>query len=335
MNVLPKEEFFDAVRRHICQILGFDYGFIDFAQAHEIINLVSFSADDSNLEARGFIDSLQDEHNQPVSTTNTHLAQKVKQTQKPWQGRLYPGGKDAAKRDEADSYPYAIVPVAGGPGGGVGLIRILSFDSSREIGNEDLQTLKLMGEHLCSMPQFGQLVEKKVQEQQRELLNAENVLIVHSNRLTRRRYSRVLGSSYRVVEADNADRALDLLKENVSDNPIDLVMLAGDAPGYDFCKVLKESAQWKHMPVIIVLPPDAPPDARVDGLNVGADDCLPENCLDSELLARTRSSLRHRKTERELAVQLQLLEVYAQKLEHATENLALEKKTEVSQRKTM
>jgi hypothetical protein len=28
-SALPKEEFLDAVQRHICQVLGFDYGFID------------------------------------------------------------------------------------------------------------------------------------------------------------------------------------------------------------------------------------------------------------------------------------------------------------------
>ena len=86
----PKEEFFDAVRRHICQILGFDFGFIDFAQGHEIFNLVSFSADDNDAEARQFVEKLTDEHNQPVTATNTLLAQKVKQTQNPWQGLVIP-----------------------------------------------------------------------------------------------------------------------------------------------------------------------------------------------------------------------------------------------------
>lgn len=336
-NLPAKEEFFDAVRRHICQILGFDYGFIDFARAHEIINLVSFSADDNDAEARMFIESLVDEHNQPVTSANTHVAQKVKQTQKPWQSRVYARpAAGSSEQPDKEGYPYAIVPIAGGPGGGVGLIRIISFDSSREIDMKDLNTLRLMGEHLCNMPQFGLLVEKKLNEQQRELFNAENVLIVHQNRLTRRRYSRVLGGTFRITEAENVDKALELLQSNLEESPIDLIVLDSgmkESSGYAFCKVLKDSAQWKHIPVILVLPPDASPDARVEGLNVGADDCLPENCLDSELLARAKSSLRHRKIERELAVQLQLLEVYAQKLESATENLAQEKKQEVLSKK--
>jgi diguanylate cyclase (GGDEF)-like protein/putative nucleotidyltransferase with HDIG domain len=338
LNLPPKEEFFDAVRRHICQILGFDYGFIDFAQGHEIINLVSFSAADSDTEARQFVESLADEHNQPLTVANTHLTQKAKQTQKPWQGRVFPGRAAGGGDSEAEGYPYAIVPIVGGPGGGVGLIRIISFDSSREIDTKDLSTVRIMGEHLCNMPQFGQLVEKKVAEQQRDLFNAETILVVHSNRLTRRRYSRVLGASYRIHEADNPEKALEILQENLAENRIDLIVLDGGikgTSGYGFCRVLKESAQWKHIPVILIITPDAAPEARVEGLNVGADDCLPENCLDSELLARARSSLRHRKTERELAVQLQLLEVYAQKLEQATENLAQEKQTVLSDKKIL
>lgn len=330
-----REEFFDAVRRHICQILGFDYGFIDFAQGHEIINLVSFSAEDSDAEAKQFINSLIDEHNQAVTATNTHLAQKVKQTQRPWQGRVW-----SERRSDApdEGYPYAIVPIMGGPGGGTGLIRIICFDTSREIDSKDLSTLKLMGEHLCNMPQFGQLVERKIAEQHRDMFNAESILIVHSNRLTRRRYSRVLGSSYRIHEADTPERALEILQENLQENRIDLVVLDGEikgTSGFAFCRVLKDSPQWKHIPIILILNADGPPEARVEGLNVGADDCLPENCLDSELLARARSSLRHRKTERELAVQLQLLEVYAQKLEQATENLAQEKQTVLSDKNTL
>ncbi|HEY9776982.1 MAG TPA: diguanylate cyclase [Planktothrix sp.] len=337
----PKEEFFDAVRRHICQILGFDYGFIDYAQGHEILSLVSFSADDSDAEARQFVEKLIDEHNQPVTATNTLLAQKVKQTQSPWQGLVYTGphkppALGAAPPGETDSYPYAVVPIAAGPGGGVCLIRIISFDTSREIDAKELATVKVMGEHLCNMPQFTQLVERKVAEQQREMFNAESILIIHSNRLTRRRYSRVLSGSYRTYEADSADKALEILQENLAENRIDLIVLDGEitgTSGYGFCRVLKDSPQWKHIPVILIIGPESSPEARIAGLNAGADDCLPETCLDSELLARSRSSLRHRKTERELAVQLQLLEVYAQKLEQATENLAKEKQTVLSEKK--
>ena len=34
-----------------------------------------------------------------------------------------------------------------------GLIRVISFDASREVTNQDLQTLRLMGEHLANRTQ--------------------------------------------------------------------------------------------------------------------------------------------------------------------------------------
>lgn len=321
-----KDEFFDAIRRHICQILGFDYGFIDICRGHEIVTLLAFSAEDNSTEARQFVETLRDEHNQAVTNANTHLAQKVKQTEQPHISRLFTVNKTAEDDgdgdvEEQEGYPYAIMPILAASGGQIGgLIRVIAFDNSREIEAKDLQTLKLMVEHLCSrMPDLVELVEKKAAEQEKSFFNTETVLIVHSNRLTRRRFSRGLGNKYQILEADSSDRALEFLQSG----NIDLIILDSNikgASGYGFCKVVKESPQWRHVAVILVVP-DANPTARVEGLNVGADDCLPESCHDSELLARTKSSMRHRKTERELTVQLQLLEDYAQRLEQATERL--------------
>jgi diguanylate cyclase (GGDEF)-like protein/putative nucleotidyltransferase with HDIG domain len=325
----PREEFFDAVRRHICQILGFDVGFIDLVSGHEIATVVSFATEENNAEVKAIIDALVDEHKQPLTLANTHLAQKVKQTQKPWVGRSF--SKDP-KRDRIghdEGYPYAVVPILAGEPGQTrqvkGLIRIISFDASREIGDKDLATLQLIGEHLSGrLPQSGRSAETPLPEQNQEVAaDAEPVLIVHSNRPVRRRFSRILGSRYKVLEADNTDKALEVLGQN----SIDLVILDSEVQGmsgYSFCKVLKEAPQWKSIPVIIITP-ESNPAARIEGLNVGADDCLSESCFDPELLARVSSSLRHRKSEREQAVQLQLLEDYAQRLEQETEQRLKEK----------
>jgi len=344
--MLQKEEFFDAVRRHICQILGFDFGFVDYARGHEITNIIAFSADDDDGEAFNFVESLKDEHNQPITLANTHVAQKVRQSEKPWVGKIFTSAKLASRAGEgdeskdSDGYPYAIVPIVEsrmGTGQVRGLIRVISFDTSREIDQKDLSTLKLMGEHLYGrMPQLGELLEQQQQqaaEQGKDLFDAEYVLIVHSNRLTRRRYSRVLGVAYQVIEADTGERALELLQEQ----SVDLILLDSEVKGtsgYAFCKVLKESPEWKHIPVILIAS-EANPQARVEGLNVGADDCLSEQCLDSELFARAKSSLRHRKTERELAVQLQLLEDYAQRLEQATEHLSQDKQLQLKKNREL
>jgi diguanylate cyclase (GGDEF)-like protein/putative nucleotidyltransferase with HDIG domain len=320
-----KEEFFDAVRRHICQILGFDYGFIDLVSGHEILNVASFSSEDTNAEIESVVSSLEDEHKQSLTLANTHLAQKVKQTQASWVGRAFSNDPHRDQLGHKEGYPYALVPILAAStvnsGHTKGLIRVLSFDASREINEQDLSTLKLMGEHLSGrMPQFERPSEAKTEESDKVVSDAEQVLIVHSNRPIRRRFSRILGSHYQVVEADNADKALEILRQK----NIDLVILDSEVQGtsgYAFCRVLKESPQLRRIPIILVTP-ESNPNARVEGLNVGADDCLSENCFDPELLARARSSLRHRKIERELAVQLELLENYAQRLEQAHAKLS-------------
>jgi diguanylate cyclase (GGDEF)-like protein/putative nucleotidyltransferase with HDIG domain len=318
----------DAVRRHICQILGFDYGFIDMVRGHEIKTVTSFSADDNEEEAHTFVKTLVDEHKQPVLASNTLIAQKVKQTQRPLVAKIFTTGSTASSGDEgeSESYPYAIVPVGEGSGSVSqirGLIRVISFDASKEISEQDLQTLKLMGEHLFN--QMPQLVEPQAQEPDRSKDPADQdvILVVHSKRPIRRRYTRILGGFYQVLEADSGDKALESLRQN----PVDLVLLDSEVmgtSGYAFCKVLKDAPEWKDVPVILVTA-DTNPAARVEGLNVGADDCLSESCFDSELIARVKSSLRHRRAERELAVQLQLLEDYALRLEAAHENLSQDK----------
>src|SRR5437016_2788940 len=89
-NKLLQEEFFDAVRRHICQVLGFDYGLIDLVRGHEVINFTHFSANDA--EEDNFLDAIEDDQQQPLLVAHTMVAQKVKQTQKPWVGKAFEKG---------------------------------------------------------------------------------------------------------------------------------------------------------------------------------------------------------------------------------------------------
>lgn len=325
-----KGEFVDAVRRHICQVLGFDFGLIDIARGHEIVNIASFSAEDASEEdVKKFVDTLIDEHKQPLTVANTLVAQKVKQTERPWIGKVSP--KDATDNGEKEEYPYVIMPVFDNPVSGTGqikgLIRVVSFDTSREIDSQDLSTLKLMGEHLASRaPLFVEAQGSETTPAEVERID-DNVLIVHSNRPIRRRFSRILGQNYNVLESDSGERAIEIMRNTRVDLVIVDSAMEGTS-GFGLCKVIKDSPEWKHIPVILVTGENNP-SARVEALNVGADDCLADTCFDSELLARVRSSLRHRKAERELAVQLELLEDYAQRLESASEQLKQDKKTQL------
>lgn len=313
-----QEEFFDAVRRHICQVLGFDYGLIDVIAGHEVVNFATFTGFEPEEKVECSLASLIDEHQQPLTVAHTLLAQKVKQTQKPWQGRAL------SKVSGGKSYPYVIVPIADETGDGnstvKGLLRVVSLDEAREIDSKDISTLKLIGQHLASrLPQATLQEEESPQPGQVGLpIEEVNILIVYSNRVIRRSLSRVLGTRYQVLEVDNAERAIAMLQSKT----VDLIVLDSEIQGnsgYALCKVLKESPQWKHIPVILITA-DNNVAGKVEGLNVGAEDCLSESCHETELLARVRASLRLRKTERDLATQWQMLEDYAKRLEQAFES---------------
>ena len=332
-TILDRGEFLDALRRDICQILEFDFGQIDLVNGTEINTALTFCNEEKAATVRAMVGKLTDGSDQPLLLANTPRAQQVRQTCLPWVDRAAVSKQNRAPLEidprhprlpfDEGSYPFAIVPIFSGSTVGVhqvkGLLRVVSLDSEREISKQDLSTLRLIGEHLAN--RITQLSADNDSEESGKPIDTGHVLIVHANRPVRRRFSRVLSSKHLVIEADTADKAIEQLKTN----EIDLVVLDNEiksSSGEPLCKILKESNQWPHLPVILVAP-DSQPTARIDGLNLGADDCVLETCLDPELLARVRSSLRHSKAERELGVQLQLLEDYAKRLEKATEGWQL------------
>jgi diguanylate cyclase (GGDEF)-like protein/putative nucleotidyltransferase with HDIG domain len=331
-TILDRGEFLDALRRDICQILEFDFGQIDLVNGTEIATALTFCNEEKAATVRAMVGKLTDANEQPLLLANTPRAQQVKQTCLPWVDRASVSKQNRAPLEidprhprlpfDEGSYPFAIVPIFSGSAVGVhqvkGLLRVVSLDSDREISKQDLSTLRLIGEHLAN--RITHLSAESDTEDADKKIESGHVLIVHANRPVRRRFSRVLATKHLVIEAENAEKAIEQLKTN----EIDLVVLDNEIKGptgEPFCKALKESNQWPHLPIILVAP-DTQPTARIDGLNLGAEDCVSETCLDPELLARVRSSLRHSKAERELSVQLQLLEDYAKRLEKATERLA-------------
>lgn len=313
-----QEEFFDAVRRHICHVLGFDYGLIDLVRGHEIVNLVSFASGNEDDERKSIIDRLQDEHQQPLTVAHTLVAQKVKQTQKPWVGRVYSQGGASA------GYPYAIVPIVGADdsaGTVAGLVRVVSLEDNKTIDEKDLSTLALFCQHLSGRLPELKAGQMRAAENDSFAAHPERVLLVHSSRHIRRRLSRILSERFSVLEDDTGAKTAQVLESN----QIDLIVLDSEIQGPSgdsLCQELKNSPKWKHIPVILVAS-DSNVQGKVEGLNAGAEDCLSESCHEAELLARVRASLRLRKTERDLAIQQRLLEDYAQRLEEEFEKARL------------
>ncbi len=322
----PGQEI-DALRRHICHILGFDIALIDIIRGHDIDNLIMFFAEDPDLEPAYSLTQLVDANLEPLAVAASELALQVKDTFNPYIGRA-----SGLKEEIEGGLPYVIVPIldAIDESSGVmkGLVRVVSFDPDRQIEASDVSTLKLIASNLSTrMPHLAAAESKRQVEDAHGSAEQESVLVVHADRATRRRLSRALKSQYFVLEVEDSLKALEVLQSH----PVDLLVVDSElkAPGGEgFCRTLKQSLQWKFLPVILVAP-DANPNSKVEGLNVGADDCISDACLDAELLARARASLRLRKTERELKTQLQLLEDYSQRLEHQheKENLAAAKLT--------
>lgn len=314
----PGQEL-DAVRRHICHILGFDYGLIDIVRGDEIINVITFASEESEAVDMHPIEQLEDENHEPLTLGNSAVARDVVRSLQPFIGKAYLKRRDRGREDEdREAFPYLVVPILEGYDQSKwmlkGLIRLICFDPDREIDPSDMQTLKIVGQHLSS--RLAGLAQVAAAVGSGEL-ETKHVLLVHGNRVVRRRFSRSLsGGGYRISETDEVHRAIDVLEDGGVDiMVVDNTLKLDDEPFY---KSVKQRASGRYIPLVLVANEDVTA-VKVDGLNAGADDCVDENCIEAELLARVRTLIRVRKTETELAMQLKLLEDYTQRLEQVSE----------------
>lgn len=306
----------DAVRRHICHILGFDFGIIDVLRPDGLVKLLTFSIEDENGSDYS-IDSLVDSNSESLTEPNSQIARDVVQSHSVHIGKCSIKGGSSSEQ-----FPYIVVPIIEGYENRwvvKGLLRLVSFDDTREIDDNDMQTLRIVGQHLSSrLPSLAlQVLKNQNQNATLSDFDLKNVVLVHSNRVVRRRFSRTLSSVYRISETDNAQKCAELL----GSTPADLIVIDSQisgANGEPIYKTLKQKNDTKYTPLIVVTNESAA-ENRLDCLGAGADDCVDENCLDAELLARARSLIRVKKTERELAMQLKLMEDYTKRLEQVGE----------------
>ncbi|MBY0548168.1 MAG: diguanylate cyclase [Candidatus Obscuribacterales bacterium] len=315
----PGQEL-DAVRRHICHILGFDYGLIDIVRGDEIITVITFASEESEAVDMHPIEQLEDENHEPLTFGNSAVARDVVRSMQPFVGKAFLKRRDRGREDEErEAFPYLVVPILEGFDQSKwmlkGLIRLICFDPEREIDPGDMQTLKIVGQHLSS--RLAGLAQVAAAVGAPSELETKHVLLVHGNRVVRRRFSRSLsGGGYRVSETDEVNRAIDVLEDGGVDiMVVDNTLKLDDEPFY---KSVKQRPSGRYVPLVLVANEDVTA-VKVDGLNAGADDCVDENCIEAELLARVRTLIRVRKTETELAMQLKLLEDYTQRLEQVSE----------------
>src|SRR4029450_3520109 len=100
----------------------------------------------------------------------------------------------------------------------------------------------------------------------------------------------LLPRGYEVVKASNGEEAL----QQVQQERPDLILLDVMMPvmdGFEACKILKENADTRLIPVVIMTALGQVED-RIKGIEAGADDFLTKPVHRDELLARIHTSLR-------------------------------------------
>jgi len=127
-----------------------------------------------------------------------------------------------------------------------------------------------------------------VEEPDSAMLRAR-ILVADDNADMREYLSRVLSKEYSVETFVNGASALAAL----SANPPDLVLadvMMPEINGFELLNAIREHPVTKHIPVILVSA-RAGQEARIDGLQAGADDYVTKPFSGRELLARVRAQL--------------------------------------------
>jgi signal transduction histidine kinase/DNA-binding response OmpR family regulator/streptogramin lyase len=133
-----------------------------------------------------------------------------------------------------------------------------------------------------------------------------SILLVEDNEDFRYVLKTELGDRYRVMEANNGLRGLELAQEQDPDLIVSDVMMPGMG-GFALCERLKSDPETSHIPIIL-LTAKSSADHRVEGIKAGADAYLPKPLDQQYLEARienlleTRQELR-RKFEKQILVE--------------------------------
>ena len=128
------------------------------------------------------------------------------------------------------------------------------------------------------------------------MIPQKQILIVEDNELNRAILCEILSDEYRVLEAENGQVALDLLRECKDD--IALILLDVMMPvmdGFTFLDHLKEDAQLSLIPVIVMTQSNSEED-EVAALAHGATDFVPKPYRPQVILHRVASIIKLRET---------------------------------------
>lgn len=128
------------------------------------------------------------------------------------------------------------------------------------------------------------------------MFSRKKVLVVEDNPLNRGLLCQILASDYDVLEAENGQEALDILKqykEGISLVLLDIVMPVMD--GYTFLSIMKADSAYSSIPVIVTTQNDGESD-EVAALSHGASDFVAKPYRPQIILHRVASIINLRET---------------------------------------
>lgn len=128
------------------------------------------------------------------------------------------------------------------------------------------------------------------------MAHQKQVLIVEDNEINRAILSEILSGTYRVLEAENGQQALDVLRQHRDD--VSLILLDVMMPvmdGYTFLDRIRDEDELALIPVIVMTQSDSEED-EVAALTHGATDFVPKPYRPQVILHRVASLIKLRET---------------------------------------
>lgn len=120
----------------------------------------------------------------------------------------------------------------------------------------------------------------------------QSMLVIDDNEEIREYIKRIFKPHYKLYEACNGENGLQLIKEFLPDIVISDVVMQG-MTGIELCKLMKEDTSLNHIPVIL-LTAELTPDIKLQGIEVGAYDCISKPFEKELLMARISAILKNR-----------------------------------------
>ncbi len=128
------------------------------------------------------------------------------------------------------------------------------------------------------------------------MIQQKQILILEDNELNRTILREILSGEYRILEAENGQDALEILKQNKED--IALILLDVMMPvmdGYAFLDIIQKDAELSLIPVIVTTQ-DKKEDDEINALSHGATDFVPKPYHPQIILHRVASIIKLRET---------------------------------------